>query len=85
MCNHNQSSSIFITGEWYIPEVTGTLPPPCAYHSLINIPGYKAMLTGGFSKNGRMSDLYELTLPTLDKTCVSIKLHRSLHFYSVCH
>ena len=85
MCNHNHSSSIFITGEWYIPEVTGTLPPPCAYHSLINIPGDKAMLSGGFSKNGRMSDLYELTLPTLDKTCVSIKLYRSLHFGSVCH
>ena len=49
--------------EWFWPEVTGSLPPPCAEISFIKTSDLKVVVAGGYEKNTTLlSGVYQLNL-----------------------
>ena len=52
-----------VVAEWFWPEVTGNMPPPCAEISFLKTSDLKVVMAGG-SKNdpNLLSNIYQLNL-----------------------
>ena len=42
---------VFPSGEWTVPVVTDTRPPPCADYTLNSLPGNRGVMFGGMTIN----------------------------------
>ena len=56
---------IFSLGQWEIPIVTSTRPPPCAYFTSNTLPGNRGVMFGGIvvdeTGKHRVNDLFLFT------------------------
>ena len=54
---------MFSSGQWILPIITGTRPPPCAFFTMNALPGNRGVIFGGLTINEknrfyRINDLY---------------------------
>ncbi|XP_019860284.1 PREDICTED: kelch domain-containing protein 2-like [Amphimedon queenslandica] len=60
------------SGDWISPTVTGDRPPPIEFFTLTSINNSSAILFGGFTANGRSSDVYILNFAKTSVNCLKL-------------
>ncbi|CAI8057997.1 Adagio protein 2 [Geodia barretti] len=62
------NDTIYPTGDevavpyWISGKVSGDRPPPCSYYTLTLVDTRRAVMFGGYTKTGRVNDVYIMTL-----------------------